>query len=253
MENLPKPLPVTTTRLLVALLILASFAIGVLWTKVQYLEGRGGSVAGTKTATTNPTAPSDGGQPPPTRQAGQIRPVTDQDHIRGDRKAKVSLVEYSDLECPFCKRFHPTMQQALKEYAGKVRWVYRHFPLDQIHPKADKEAEATECAGELGGEDSFWRMADKIFEVTPSNNGLSLDDLPNLALQIGLDKNRFKACLDGGKFASRVEEDYQDGIKGGISGTPGTIIIDAKGGTTLIPGALPYENIKQAIEKALQN
>lgn len=232
--------------ILIVVIIIAAFALGVLWTKVQYLEG------GNQAASTKSTA----GLPAETPQgvkAGKIKPVDDNDHIRGSKNAKVTLVEYSDLECPFCKRFHPTMQQALKEYDGKIRWVYRHFPLDQIHPKADKEAEATECANELGGNDAFWKMADKIFEVTPSNNGLNLDDLPKLASSIGLDSNKFKSCLDSGKYASRVEEDYQDGIKVGISGTPGTIVIDAKGNTQLIPGAVPYNSVKTVIEQALKS
>lgn len=235
----------STSSLLVIILVIFSFVIGVLWTKVQYFEGGGKPIAGATTGTGNPNSPT-----APT--VGGLRDVTNNDHIRGDKNAKVTLVEYSDLECPFCKSFHPTMQKALQEYDGKIRWVYRHFPLDQIHSKADKEAEAAECASELGGNDGFWKMTDKIFEVTPSNNGLNLDDLPKLAQEIGLDQNKFKACLDSGKYAQKVEEDYQDGIKAGVSGTPGTILIDAKGGKKLIPGALPYESVKAEIEAALK-
>lgn len=226
--------------LLIILLIISAFIIGILWTKVQYLK----TPIDKQAALPNQPRVAE-------TTTGKIKPVTDADHIRGNKNAKVTLVEYSDLECPFCKSFHPTMQQLLREYAGRVVWVYRHFPLDQIHPKADKEAEAAECAGELGGNEAFWAMVDKIFEVTPSNNGLNLDELPKLASQIGLDSNKFKSCLDSGKYAAHVEEDYQDGIRGGISGTPGTIVIDAKGETRLIPGALPYEQVKQIIEEAL--
>lgn len=257
-KNVPSlklPNVTNVTPLLVVILIAAAFVIGVLWTKVQYLEGRGSGpgVAGTTTGGT--TAGTQGTQAaqPAQPTVGNIRPVDDNDHIRGNKNAKVTLVEYSDLECPFCKRFHPTMQQAMQEYQGKIRWVYRHFPLDQIHSKADKEAEATECAAEQGGNDAFWKMADKIFEVTPSNNGLNLDDLPKLAGDIGLDGGKLKSCLDSGKYASAVEEDYQDGIKGGITGTPGTLVIDAKGNKKLIPGALPYESVKQEIEAALKS
>ncbi len=112
---------------------------------------------------------------PPQPTIGNFRPVTDQDHIRGAANAKVTVLEYSDFECPFCKSFHPTLQKLLNEYPNDVRWVYRHSPLVQLHSKAPKEAEATECAGEQG---KFWEMTDKIFEVTPSNNGLNLADLP---------------------------------------------------------------------------
>lgn len=193
-------------------------------------------------------------QPPPEPVAGPVEPLKDEDHVRGDRKARILLFEYSDLECPFCKRFHPTAQQIVDEYKGQVAWVYRHFPLDQIHSKADKEAEAAECAKDQGGEDAFWKMTDKIFEVTPSNNGLNLDDLPKLAGEIGLNANTLKSCLDSGKYAAHVEEDYQGGIKAGITGTPGNILLDTKTNKTkLIPGAVPFDQFKVAIDDLLKS
>lgn len=103
-----------------------------------------------------------------------LREVTQADHVRGEFNAPLTFVEYSDTECPFCKRFHETMQNVIKEYPGKVRWIYRHFPLVQLHPKAPKEAQATECAGEQG---RFWEYLDRLFEVTPSNNNLDLSQL----------------------------------------------------------------------------
>ncbi len=101
-----------------------------------------------------------------------LDPVTEKDHVFGNRGAELMIVEYSDPECPFCKRFHETMAQVMSEYGkqGKVAWVYRHFPLDAIHSKARKEAEAMECAGELGGNDKFWAYLNKLMEITPSNN-----------------------------------------------------------------------------------
>ena len=199
------------------------------------------------TAATQPTRPS-----PEQPTQVEVERLRANDHIRGSKDARILLIEYSDLECPFCKRFHPTAQQAVDQYKGQVAWVYRHFPLDQIHSKADKEAEATECATELGGNDGFWKMADKIFEVTPSNNGLNLDDLPKLASQVGLDQNKFKTCLDSGKYAAYVEEDYQSGIRAGVTGTPGNILLDTKTGQTLpVPGAVPYETLKSSIDSLL--
>ncbi len=235
-------------RLLIILLVVAAFTIGVLWTKVSYLEKQ------TKTGLpTNNPLPS--GIPPDVKGAatGKIKPVSETDHLRGDKNAKVVLVEYSDLECPFCKSFQQTLNQLLSQYPGKVAWVYRHFPLDQIHSKTRKEAQATECAAELGGNEAFWKLADKIFEVTPSNNGLNLDDLPVLAGQIGLDANRFKTCLDSNKYANRVEDNYQDGVQAGVKGTPATFLISPKGDIKLLPGALPYESLKQAVDEALKN
>lgn len=246
LKNLPN-LSKLTTPLLVVLLVISAFLIGMLWTKAQMLE------KGTVTSKTQPTSTTPQG---PTRDFGSaenVDPLQDNDHVRGDRKARILLIEYADLECPFCKRFHPTAQQAVDDYKGQVAWVYRHFPIDSLHSKADKEAEAIECAGELGGEDAFWKMTDKIFEVTPSNDGLNLDDLPNLASQVGLNSGKFKACLDSGKYAQRVEDDYQGGIKAGVTGTPGNILLDTKTGKNkVVPGAVPFDQLKQAIDNLLK-
>lgn len=238
---------------LVPILLVASiglaFTVGMLWQKVQNLEGSGSRVASTgKTGTDK-----EGAGAPSFGSADQVDKLRDDDHVRGEKSARMLLIEYADLECPFCKRFHPTAQQIVDEYKGEVAWVYRQFPLDQIHSKADKEAEAIECANELAGNDGFWKMTDKIYEVTPSNNGLNLDDLPKLAGEVGLNQTAFKACLDSGKYADHVESDYQGGIKSGITGTPGNILLDTKTGKTkLIPGALPFENFKIEIDTMLK-
>jgi len=201
-----------------------------------------------------PTAPNPNLAPPDQPTAGPVDPLKAEDHVRDDRNSRLLLIEYSDLECPFCKRFHPTAQQVVDEYKGTVAWVYRHFPLDQIHSKADKEAEAVECAKDQGGEDAFWKMTDKIFEVTPSNNGLNLDDLPKLAGEIGLNANTLKSCLDSGKYTAHVEEDYQGGVKAGVTGTPGNILLDTKTGKTkLMPGAFPFDQFKTAIDEMLKS
>lgn len=104
-----------------------------------------------------------------------LAPVTGDDYALGDPSAALTIIEYSDLECPFCKTFHATMQRVFDAYPGQIYWVYRHFPLDSIHPKARKEAEAAECAGELKGNDAFWKYIDTLFEQTPSNNGFDLN------------------------------------------------------------------------------
>lgn len=100
--------------------------------------------------------------------------VTSTDHIKGSISAPVKIVEYSDLECPFCKMFHATLQEVVSDpaYKDKVAWIYRHFPLTQLHSKAPREAEATECAAEIGGNDGFWKFVDKLNEITPANNRL---------------------------------------------------------------------------------
>lgn len=178
-----------------------------------------------------------------------IRPVdAARDHIRGNVEASVTLVEYSDTECPFCKRFHATLQQAVREYDGKVRWVYRHFPLDALHAKARKEAEATECAGAQG---KFWEYLDRIFAVTPSNDGLDPKELPAIANAVGLDVADFEKCLSSGQMAGRVTEDLGDAKSAGAEGTPHTVILGPKGETIPLSGAQPYESLRQVIEKVL--
>jgi len=173
--------------------------------------------------------------------------VNADDYVRGNPDAPITIVEYSDLECPFCKQFHSTLQQALTDYGDQVRWVYKHFPLDALHSKADKEAEAAECAGELGGSEKFWAYIDRIFAVTPSNNGLDLALLPQIAKEIGLDQAAFEGCLNSGKYAEKVEKQYQEGLRLGVNGTPGSFV-----NGTPVRGALPYENLKAIIEAELQ-
>ncbi len=181
-----------------------------------------------------------------------IQPVTDKDHILGNIDAPITIVLFSDLECFFCKRFHATMQQVMNDYGktGKVRWVFRHLPLD-IHPKAKNEAIATECAAELGGNDAFWKYLDRIFEITPSNNGLDPAELPKIAEYVGLDKAKFAACLTSGKFDQKIAETSQDAMKSGAQGTPYGVIIDPNGKKSVIPGALPYSDVKKAIDDML--
>lgn len=187
-------------------------------------------------------------------EAVKIPPVTAKDHILGNPDAPIILVEYSDTECPFCKSFHATTKQVMDEYGkdGKVALVYRHFPLDSIHPKARKEAEGAECANELGKNEKFWAYLDRIFEITPSNNGLDPAKIGEIAKYIGLDSAKFDACLNSGKYAAHIEEDFQGGLKAGVTGTPSTFaIIKKTGEQTMIPGAQPFVTVKAFIDSAL--
>ncbi|KKR49089.1 MAG: Periplasmic thiol:disulfide interchange protein DsbA [Candidatus Magasanikbacteria bacterium GW2011_GWC2_40_17] len=203
----------------------------------------------------NKIANNDGaaGQPGSlTEPAGIVAPLTKKDHVRGSENAALTLIEYSDFECPYCKKFHVTMQQLMDEYKGKIKWAYRHYPLS-FHANAQKEAEATECAYYLGGQDKFWQFADALYERTTSNGtGFALTDLPKLAMELGLDKKAFSACLDGGKYADFVKTSLSEGSAAGVSGTPGTILIDAKGNKELIAGAYSIELMKQIIDSALK-
>jgi len=178
--------------------------------------------------------------------------VTEKDHIIGDRNAELVIIEYSDTECPFCKTFHKTMKEVVQNYDGKVAWVYRHFPIAQLHSKASKEAEATECAAELGGNQAFWKYLDKIFETTNSNNSLDPNELPKIATAIGLDGNAFNACLSSSRYAELVKKSVEEAIKAGALGTPYSVIVTRDGQKILINGAEPLTMVKTKIDGLLK-
>ncbi len=204
--------------------------------------------AGTVQAAAAPIAPS------PTAAAAnapiKVGPITANDHIRGSASAKAVIVEYSDTECPFCKGFQKTLKDVTAKYGSQVAWVYRHFPLDNLHPKARKEAEATECAFEQGGNDAFWRFLDGIFAVTPSNNGLDPAQLPVIAEKAGLDGAKLSACVASGRYAAKVDAQAKDAVAAGGHGTPYSVIVTAKGNTP-VNGALPFDQIDQMVKDAL--
>ncbi len=186
-----------------------------------------------------------------TEPAGTVTPVGNRDHVRGQAGAPLTMIEYSDYECPFCKKFHITMKQLMDAYPGKIKWVYRHFPLS-FHANAQKESEAAECAYELGGHEKFWQFSDKIYERTTSNGtGFAVADLPKLAGELGLNKTEFSKCLDNGKYTDYVKTALNEGGAAGVEGTPGTILIDAKGNKQLIKGAYSLEVMKQIIDGVL--
>jgi len=192
----------------------------------------------------------------PTEEADiNIKAITDSDHIRGLSSAPVKVIEFSDTECPFCKMFHGTMKQAMDEYGkdGRIAWVYRHFPIDSLHSKARKEAEALECAGELGGNEGFWKYVDRVMEITPSNNQLEPEKLFEIADYVGLERLKFTVCLDSGKHASKVQADVDDGVSAGARGTPYSVIIARKDGKKFpVDGAMSYESLKNLIDVALE-
>lgn len=192
----------------------------------------------------NPPADK-GGSDDLTVPADNVTPINNRDHVRGATNAKVTLIEYSDFECPFCKSFHATMKQVMGAYSGKVKWIYRHFPLT-IHVDAEKMAQASECAAELGGNEKFWQYADKLAE----GKNLSATDLPRLAQELGLNQNKFESCLNSGKYRDYVSQSISQGAAAGVQGTPGTILITAKGEKQLIKGALNFEMMKALIDKA---
>lgn len=216
----------------------------------------GAIIAGAIIFTANPKAENLAASPAqaPISNEIKVNPISKTDHILGNPKADIFVIEYSDLECPFCKKFHETMKRVVEEYSagGRVAWVYRHFPLDTIHPTARKEAEASECAAELGGKAKFWEFVDGLFEITQSRGTIELALLSNIAEDIGLSRSAFEKCLASGKHANRVEKDTQDALKAGGNGTPYSVLLTKDGKTTSIPGAVPFESIKSTIDELLK-
>ena len=181
-----------------------------------------------------------------------LPPVTEKDHIVGSRNAALVIVEYSDTECPFCKVFHNTMKEIVQDYEGDVAWVYRHFPIAQLHARATKEAEATECAAELGGNSGFWNYINKVFDTTNSNDSLDPSELPKIATAVGLDTTAFNACLSSGRHSQFIKDSISDAVKAGARGTPYSVIIAKDGTKVVINGAEPIAMVKAKIDALLK-
>jgi len=182
----------------------------------------------------------------------KIKQVASDEHILGNPNAKVMLVEYSDTECPFSKRFHDTTAQIIKEKGNDIAIVYRHFPIAQLHPIAFHEAVATECAYEQGGNETFWKYIDEVYKRTGSNNTLDPKELPKIAGDIGLDLASFNTCLDTEKYADKVKEQMKSGNDIGVNGTPKSFILKKGKVVDTIEGAYPYEQVLEKINKALK-
>lgn len=195
-----------------------------------------------------PATPEDTGKNT-SQETVNISPVTPDDHILGNPDAPIVLIEYSDIECPFCKNFHNTLHRIIDEYgpSGEVAWVYRHFPIVSLHKQAYKEAVATECAAEQKGNDGFWQYIDEVFERTTSNDGLNPAELSVIAGDIGLDVKAFNTCLESGRYDEKIDAHIAEAIAAGAQGTPHTIVVSEAGQGT-IPGAQPYANVKQFLD-----
>ncbi len=235
-----KILKINIVYILGALLLIASFLIGVLITKVSYLEGNNGLTA---------TLPTD--------ESGAIEitgPVdVEEGHlpVLGNKDAKVTIIEFSDFQCPFCKTlFDESLAQIKKDYVntGKAKFAYRHYPLTSIHPNAQITAEASECANEQG---KFWEYHDQLFTYQADWETLTGEELntklSEYATSVGIDGAALLSCVTSNKYADRVAEDLAAGNEIGVDGTPATFINGIR-----ISGAVPYEEFKAEIEKALE-
>lgn len=228
---------------LVILLIGASFYIGKLTTQVEMMkEGIQNNPAYDRAAAE--------GQQLEEKLGDVEKPNPETDHIQGNVNAKFALIEYSDYECPFCQKFHPTAKQVLDEYGDKIMWVFRHFPLD-FHPEAKPTAIASECISKIAGNDAFWKFSDLMFEKTDS---LSAKVRQDAAVSLGVNLDLFNSCVEDPEMSRLVDQDLDTGMKAGIRGTPGNIIMNIETGeTSLISGAQPFPLVKASIDKLMAN
>ncbi|TXG76366.1 DsbA family protein [Candidatus Dojkabacteria bacterium] len=223
--------------------------------KLQKLADSGSAaVAQQPSGNPTPAAQQPAGQP-----SGPVRVSVDNDPVLGNKNAPVTLIEFSDYECPFCKKsFTDLLPELKKNYidTGKVKLVYRDFPLS-FHANAQKEAEAAECARSQSNDATYFKFHDQIFtQTTAGGTGLALTQLPVIAKNLGLNVNQFQQCLDSGKFKDEVAKDMADGSAVGVSGTPswvvGTSSKDGKIEGQLIVGAQPFSSFKGAIDVLLK-
>lgn len=235
------PIAFSAAQLLYVLLLVAIFLLGYFFARVQSFEKRNG----TTTQVGNPSGQVGA------RQGAQGKVDVANGHllVAGKNSAKVTVIEFSDFQCPFCRRFFvDTLGQIKKDYidTGKVKLYYRHFPLS-FHPQAQMTAEASECANEQG---KFWEFHDKVFEEQekqgPGTITYTVDDVKRWAAETGLNTSTFNPCVDTNKYKEKVTKDQADGQKAGVSGTP-TFYIN---GTQLV-GAQPFSAFKAAIDAVL--
>ena len=171
-------------------------------------------------------------------------PVGKRDHMQGDANAPVTLVEYGDYECPHCGHAYPIIKRVQKRLGNRLCFVFRNFPLNEIHPNAEHAAEAAESVGANGGEEAFWEMHDLIFENQKSLGGPMLG---RLATEAGVDADAVLTDLSSQRFRDRVREDFMSGVRSGVNGTPTFFINGIR-----YDGSWDEEDLVAALEETLR-
>ena len=202
-----------------------------------------GAVIFTNTRQSAPAAAVVAGAQAPTA-ATNVRVPSAQDHIVGSPTAPLVLIEYSDFQCPYCNVVHPTLKRIVEESNGQIAWVYRHLPLESIHPNAKPAAIASECVAEQLGNDGFWKFADIIFG---DQSKMSPAYFEQVAIQLGAQKTAYKSCIVSASAAKKVDADSAEAQQNGGQGTPYTVLYD-KRGQVGVSGALPYDAFTSVIK-----
>ncbi len=181
------------------------------------------------------------------------RPVDDTDRVVGSPDAPVMIVEYSDIDCAYCKDFQAVLEQLMAEYGpgGQVAWTYRHFPVLSLHPNAALHAEAAECAGSLGGTNAFFRFIGALQQAAPDINQFSPSGYEGVVTSLGLSVADFNSCVQSDRFVGKVTSDFENAVDAGGTGTPYTVILIEGSEPLSITGAIPYAAMKEVIDQAL--
>lgn len=245
------PLAIILGSIVISVAILISGGV----VKLKGLEG-----VNTKSGVTGSPLPEASSIPSQPEDEGPVKVSLDDDPILGDKNAVLTMVEFSDYECPFCKRyFDQTFTQIKKDYidTGKLKMVFRDLPLSFHDPMATTEAIAANCAREQGGDTVYFKFHDEMFKNTTSNgNGLTKDDLNKFAADLGLNSANFKTCLDSQKYKDEVEKDLTDATTYGANGTPTFFIGKSSSSGTIegvkLIGAQPYSAFKTIFDTQLK-
>jgi protein-disulfide isomerase len=174
-----------------------------------------------------------------------IPDVTEDDFIKGNAKAEITIVEYSDFSCSFCAKYHPTMKQIVENYEGKVRWVYRHLPIFN-----KPAAVASSCVGNILDDEAFFKYADKLFENQKDING---DLLKREALALGIIDSEYESCINDKELNDKISSEFTSvRVLAGFNGTPTSVLIDKNGNKYTFSGALPYEEVSALVDSFLE-
>lgn len=182
-----------------------------------------------------------------------VTPVHPGDRIFGNPDAPVKLIEYADIDSPHSKQFHLALEQVMSEFGagGKVAWVYRHFPLLDRSTASAAHAEAAECAGYVGGDDTFWHFITALQSAAPGENQFRVDSYMPVAKQLGIAEDAFTSCLEQGRFTKKVYDDSSNALDAGAEGAPYTILLIEGKPPVGIQGALSYEDLKRVVTEAI--
>jgi protein-disulfide isomerase len=181
------------------------------------------------------------------------RPVDNTDYIKGNPNAPILIIEYSDYDCPFCKQYHETLTSIIDEFGanGRVAWVYRQFPIAQLHPNSPKISEAALCVGEIGGQTAFWNFSDSVFASRELNEFTNITKLPEFASLAGVSVEQFQSCYNSGRMEEKVLASAEEAFKIGARGTPHTVVMVGNQ-QAVVNGAQSYDVVRSIIENLIQ-